>query len=231
MTNGPGPLSGKMITGPVSARILVDGRPYLNFYGSGYLALAGGPPIGDAVRTFFDSDASVALDPAADRHGALARLEAWGAAIKMSIDYPLGVGAGNFNSAFGRHYIDLSNSRVGWGAQRWISAHRIYFKVLGEFGVLGNPSGGLFIASANAVFHFIPGQPTHLRRRISPYVSGGYTRLFSGEGAFNAWTAGSGADAWLKPRVGLRAEFRDQVRPDSRGGVHYWSVRAGVVFR
>jgi hypothetical protein len=101
----------------------------------------------------------------------------------------------------------------------------------GEFGLLGNPSGGLFIASANAVFHVVPVQPTPLRRRLSPYVSGGYTRLFSGEGSFNAWNAGIGADVWLKPRVGLRAEFRDHVRPDSRGGVHYWSVRAGVVFR
>ena len=101
----------------------------------------------------------------------------------------------------------------------------------GEFGLLANPGGGLFIASANAVFHFVPHRQTPLRARISPYVSGGYTRLWSGEGAFNGWNAGIGADVWLKPRVGLRAEVRDHVRPDSRGGVHYWSIRAGVVFR
>ena len=101
----------------------------------------------------------------------------------------------------------------------------------GEFGLLANTGGGLFITSANAVFHFTPSQPTPIRSRISPYVSGGYTRLSSGEGGFNAVNAGIGADVWFKPRVGLRAEFRDHIRPDSRGGVHYWSVRTGVVFR
>ncbi len=101
----------------------------------------------------------------------------------------------------------------------------------GEFGLLANPNGGLFITSANAVFHFVPSQPTPVRSRLSPYVSGGYTRMSSGEGAFNGWNAGIGTDIWLKPRVGLRVEFRDHVRPDSRGGVHYWAVRAGVAFR
>jgi len=101
----------------------------------------------------------------------------------------------------------------------------------GEFGLLANTGGGLFITSANAVFHFVPSRQTPIRSRISPSVSGGYTRLFSGDGGFNAWNAGAGADIWLKPRVGFRAEFRDHVRPDSRGGVHYLAIRAGVVFR
>jgi hypothetical protein len=101
----------------------------------------------------------------------------------------------------------------------------------GEFGLLATTGGGLFATSANAVFHFVPSQPTPVRSRLSPYVSGGYTRLSSGEGGFNAWNAGIGADVWLKPRLGLRAEFRDHIRPDSRGGVHYWALRVGVVFR
>ena len=69
-------------------------------------------------------------------NSAQARLQAWGAAIRMAVDHPLGVGAGNFNSAYGRHYND-PNGRVGWGAARWISAHSIYFKVLGEYGFFG----------------------------------------------------------------------------------------------
>jgi hypothetical protein len=100
----------------------------------------------------------------------------------------------------------------------------------GEFGVLAGASAGLFVTSANAVFHFVPSRPTPIRSRISPYVSGGYSRLASGEGGFNAWNGGMGADFWLKPRLGLRAEFRDHVRRDSRGDVHYWALRAGVVF-
>ena len=45
-----------------------------------------------------------------------------------------------------------------------------------------------------------------------------------------------GAQALVTGRVleqggGLRVEFRDHVRPDSRGTVHYWSLRAGIAFR
>ena len=101
----------------------------------------------------------------------------------------------------------------------------------GEFGVLAGTGGGLFVTSANAVVHVLPGTPASTGSRFSPYVSGGYSRLSSGEGAFDAWNAGAGADVWLKPRVGLRVEFRDHVRPDVRGTVHYWAVRAGVAFR
>lgn len=63
------------------------------------------------------------------------RLRAWRAAVSMAIDYPLGVGAGSFNSAYGRFYMPLSDG--SYGAQRWISAHSIYFKVLGEAGLPG----------------------------------------------------------------------------------------------
>ena len=101
----------------------------------------------------------------------------------------------------------------------------------GEFGLLANSDGGVFVTSANAVFHFVPSIATPIRSRISPFASGGYTRITGGEGAFNAWNLGAGADVWLKPRVGLRLEFRDHIRPDGRGGVQYWAFRAGVVFR
>jgi hypothetical protein len=101
----------------------------------------------------------------------------------------------------------------------------------GEFGILAGTGGALLVTSINAVFHLGPGRATPGRSRLSPYVSGGYTRMSSGEGSFNGWNVGAGADLWFKPRVGLRVEFRDHVRPDSRGGVHYWAVRAGVALR
>ena len=101
----------------------------------------------------------------------------------------------------------------------------------GEFGLLANTDGGVFVTSANGVFHFVPSVATPIRSRISPFASGGYTRMTSGEGGFDAWNLGAGADVWLKPRVGLRLEFRDHIRPDGRGGVQYWAFRAGVVFR
>ena len=68
-------------------------------------------------------------------NSAMTRLQAWGAAVEMSIDYPLGVGAGNFSSAYGMFYIPEDST--GWAAQRWIGAHSIYFKTLGEYGLLG----------------------------------------------------------------------------------------------
>jgi hypothetical protein len=98
----------------------------------------------------------------------------------------------------------------------------------GEYGVIVNQSSGLLVWSINGVVHVLSGRGSS---NVSPFVTGGYTRLSSGEGAFNAWNAGAGLDIWAKPRVGVRVELRDQVRPDHRGDVHYWTMRAGVVFR
>jgi O-antigen ligase len=60
------------------------------------------------------------------------RIMAWKAATKMAIDHPLGVGAGNFNSAYGRKY-----RAAGAPSMKWISVHSIYFSALAEYGVIG----------------------------------------------------------------------------------------------
>jgi putative inorganic carbon (hco3(-)) transporter len=71
-------------------------------------------------------------------NSAQARLQAWTGGIYMAIDHPLGVGAGNFSSAYGRFYLPSSeDSRLNWGQNRWFNAHSIYFKVLGEYGFPG----------------------------------------------------------------------------------------------
>jgi len=63
---------------------------------------------------------------------AMGRIKAWGTAIEMAIDHPiLGVGAGSFNSAYGRLYRKASDP------VRWISTHSIYFKTLAEYGFIG----------------------------------------------------------------------------------------------
>lgn len=60
------------------------------------------------------------------------RLLMWGKAFQMALDHPvLGVGAGSFNSAYGRYY------RGGEDPNKWLSAHSIYFKVLGEYSFVG----------------------------------------------------------------------------------------------
>ena len=75
------------------------------------------------------------IDNYQDDSSAQGRIRAWKASARMAIDYPLGVGAGSFNSAFGRFY--MPTDAQGWAPNRWISAHSVYFKVLGEYGFLG----------------------------------------------------------------------------------------------
>lgn len=73
---------------------------------------------------------------------AQSRLMLWGYAFQMATDFPLGVGAGNFASAYGRYYAPVGErsanaNDVAWGQGRWLNAHSIYFKALGEYGFLG----------------------------------------------------------------------------------------------
>jgi putative inorganic carbon (HCO3(-)) transporter len=70
-------------------------------------------------------------------NSARARLQAWSVAIQMAKDHPLGVGAENFNSAYGRRYLPRLQNQLDWAAERWISPHSVYFKILGEFGFPG----------------------------------------------------------------------------------------------
>ena len=76
------------------------------------------------------------LSNTAEDTSAQARLTTWTASMKMAIDYPLGVGAGNFSSAYGRYYLG-SSGRLGYASNKWYSAHSIYFRTLGEYGYLG----------------------------------------------------------------------------------------------
>jgi probable O-glycosylation ligase (exosortase A-associated) len=63
---------------------------------------------------------------------AMGRIKAWTTATEMAIDHPiLGVGAGSFNSAYGKIY------RTPDDPVRWISTHSVYFKVVAEYGFPG----------------------------------------------------------------------------------------------
>ena len=97
----------------------------------------------------------------------------------------------------------------------------------GEIGFLGT-GGILFMGSANGVLHLVPNRREH---KASPFVTAGYTRMGNNDSSFDAWNAGVGVDVWAKDRVGVRVEFRDHVRPDDRGIVHYWTIRGGIAFR
>lgn len=68
---------------------------------------------------------------------ALGRIMAWKASIRMATSHPFGVGAGNFNTAYGRYYRPTEIDPRIWRGARWISPHSIYFLVLGEYGIIG----------------------------------------------------------------------------------------------
>jgi hypothetical protein len=99
-----------------------------------------------------------------------------------------------------------------------------YFAVGGEGGFFDR----LITASVNGALHLVSDDD-----RMAPFVTAGYSRMGigDGEGSINAWNIGAGADAWLGDRAGIRFELRDHIRPDRRGTTHYWTFRAGVVFR
>ena len=62
---------------------------------------------------------------------AMGRITAWKAAIQMCIDHPLwGVGAGMFPVSFGTIYRPAEN-------MPWLTAHSMYFLLLGELGIPG----------------------------------------------------------------------------------------------
>ena len=86
-------------------------------------------------------------------------------------------------------------------------------------------SGAIGVFSPNVSYHFIHDK----RRKIDPYVTGGYT-LFFRTGTENLFNFGVGTNYWFARRVGLRVEFRDQVYTQT-GTAHFWGVRLGVAFR
>ena len=88
---------------------------------------------------------------------------------------------------------------------------------------------GLGVFSVNGSYHFNGGEAS---RRFRPFLTGGYTLGFAADGHENLFNVGGGVDYWLKPKVGLRVEFRDHVwSGDGEDTLHFWSVRFGVTFR
>jgi O-antigen ligase len=100
----------------------------------------------------------------------------------MALDHPvLGVGAGSFNSAYGRFYRKFGDP------SRWISTHNIYFKILSEYSFLGvtiylliiynnlaqNRRNFTLLAEAKHNCSINPAWPGFLNMSIITYVVGG----------------------------------------------------------
>lgn len=65
------------------------------------------------------------------------RIVAWKAAAQMAIDYPFGIGAGNYPSVYGRFYRDRYADPSVYASLRWMKPHSIYFLTLAEYGLIG----------------------------------------------------------------------------------------------
>jgi probable O-glycosylation ligase (exosortase A-associated) len=77
---------------------------------------------------YFDRMATIASHEDGSSQG---RIIAWKAAVRMAVDHPIfGVGVGNFPQAFGSHYKPPD-------FPIWMTAHSIYFLILGELGIPG----------------------------------------------------------------------------------------------
>ena len=93
-----------------------------------------------APTTYFDRMRTIGTYE--EDSSAQSRLALWGYAFEMARDFPLGVGGGNFASAYGRYYAPVGErstnaNDAAWGQGRWLNAHSIYFKAMGEYGFVG----------------------------------------------------------------------------------------------
>jgi hypothetical protein len=123
------------------------------------------------------------------------------------------------------------------GVSGWLRAsNTVYAAGGGEFGIgpvgiggeLGYWASGLGMGSVNGSVH-PAGNASG--QKVLPFLSAGYTVGFNFERTFNAANVGGGVNYWITNGLGLRLDFRDHIRPDQRGTLHYWSIRAGVLFR
>jgi hypothetical protein len=102
----------------------------------------------------------------------------------------------------------------------------------GEIGYLrldreGRDGVGFGVLSPHVSYNFLSASKSG---KIVPFVAGGYSLLFVSGGAANAIHFGGGLNWWLKNRVGLRLEIRDQIIPDAPS-FHLVGVRIGLSFR
>ncbi len=105
------------------------------------------------------------------------------------------------------------------------------FALGGEMGVLKPITNQYAIttglASVTPAFHFLS---KNTKSKLDPFANGGLSLLF-GRGGAVSLHYGGGVNYWLRPRLGLRFEFRHHLwSPESGETVHMLDFRVGVVF-
>ncbi len=112
-----------------------------------------------------------------------------------------------------------------------VGAEGLLYKGLGVGGEIGylyptvSPSSGVGVASVNALYQF--GTRSKLRKTI-PFVTGGWSVAIR-DGVVNGANIGTGLHYWIRPRLGLRLEFRDHFAAADTGS-HIWQCRIGLSF-
>ena len=147
-----------------------------------------------------------------------------GAAPAQTASEPRAWGYG-FGAIGGTSGGSIATLHVGGGGEGLV------YKGLGlgaEVGYLfpfENLGDGIGILSTDVSYHFVK---PRANRKLVPFVTGGFSLAFR-SGASGGGNFGGGVQYWLRPRLGLRFEFRDQVF--SSDFAHLYGFRVGLSFR
>ena len=92
--------------------------------------------------------------------------------------------------------------------------------------------GAVGVGSVNGSYHFFGGRS---RRRVDPFVSGGYSLYFGQRTTFQSgFNVGGGVNLWFVKHAALRLEVRDQDGINRFGGsqfTRFAAFRFGMTFR
>ncbi len=116
------------------------------------------------------------------------RFLSWEGGVHMFLDNPLtGVGPDNYTTANGEKYWPEA------GPKRWLNAHSLYFKLLGELGLAGVFTFGLYLISLivnnRTLMKELPGRiQSHFVRELPGYSNVClFALLFTGYSAHNLY--------------------------------------------
>jgi len=91
-----------------------------------------------------------------------------------------------------------------------------------------NFSNGIGLVSVNGSYHFLR------NGKVSPFVTAGYSVAFR-SGHVNLVNFGGGINWWVRERIGIRLEVRDNMYSESpfdgTHRIHYLGGRIGLSFR
>jgi len=155
--------------------------------------------------------------------------------IMLAAILPSAVAAQN-KERRGQGYVFLApttSTEGGAGLHFGVGGEGLVYKGLGlgaEIGYLAQArelSRGAGVLSPNVSYHFLRASGSG---KFSPFVTGGYSLLFTGNEAINAVNLGGGLNWWFKDRIGLRLEVRDHI-PGAEPSLHLIGFRIGLAFR